>query len=134
MLFQGPSQGNHEESDMEKRRVDSQRAGVADHHSSEIVGPMNCSFHLSASLITTQCSSVPDGRLAAVRAVWSGQFDAAAGHLLAQRVTFVTPVSDEAFRPLSRPAQPMPPSYPDRPERRFRKSDLRPGLNAMAVS
>src|SRR5437899_7336806 len=103
---------------MKERAINRQRAVVAHHQSAEVAEPGDGAFHRPPPLTAPQGPAVLRRGLATILAMRNDQLDAAPGQLLAQRVTVVATVGDEAFRLLPRTAWPMLPSYADHGERR----------------
>jgi len=119
---------------MKERAINRQRAVVAHHQSAEVAEPGDGAFHRPPPLTAPQGPAVLRRGLATILAMRNDQLDAAPGQLLAQRVTVVATVGDEAFRLLPRTAWPMLPSYADRGECRLRQPDLRRGSRVKVVS
>src|SRR5712692_2975470 len=119
---------------MKERAINRQRAVVAHDQSAEVAQPGDGAFHRPPPLVAPQRTAVLGRGLATIPAMRDDQLDAAPGQLLAQRVTVVATVGDEAFRFLPRTAWPMLPSYPDRGECRLRQPDLRRGSRVKVVS
>src|SRR2546428_8054261 len=119
---------------MKERAINRQRAVVPHHQSAEVAEPSDGASHRPPPLIAPQRPAVLRRGLATILAMRDDQLDAAPGQLLAQRVTVVATVGDEAFRLLPRTAWPMLPSYADRGECRLRQPDLRRGSRVKLVS
>src|SRR2546425_49561 len=119
---------------MKDAGITRQRAVVAPHQSAEVAEPGEGAFPRPPPLIAPQRPAVLRRGLATILAMRNDQLDAAPGQLLAQRVTVVATVGDEAFRLLPRTAWPMLPSYADRGECRLRQPDLRRGSRVKVVS
>src|SRR3989454_2302315 len=119
---------------MKERAINRQRAVVAHHQSEEVAEPGDGAFHRPPPLTAPKGPAVLRRGLATILAMRNDQLDAAPGQLLAQRVTVVATVGDEAFRLLPRTAWPMLPSYADRGECRLRQPDLRRGSRVKVVS
>ena len=119
---------------MKERLVNGQRAIVAHHQSTEVTEPGEGAFHGPSSSVTPQRPAVLRGGLATILAMRNDQLDATPGQSLAQRITVVAAVGNDAFRLLPRTSWPMLPSYADRRERRFRQPDLRRGGRVKVVS
>ena len=119
---------------MKERRVNCERAGVAYPPPPEVAAPSEGAFHSPASFITAQRPAVLRPRFAPILAMRDDQLNASRCQLLAQGVTIVAAVGNEAERLLPRPAGSMPPPYADRGERRLDEFDLRRGRRVKVVS
>ncbi len=119
---------------MEEGLVNRKRAIVAHHQSAEVAEPSEGAFHDPSSLIAAQRSAVLRRRFASILPVRDDQLDAARRQLLAQGVTIVTPVGDQAARLLPGTTAAMPMPYADRLERRCDEPDLRRGSRVKVVS
>jgi len=119
---------------MEERLVDRERTVVAHHQPTEIAEPGEGAFHGPPSSIAAQPPAVLCRRLAAVLSMRSDQLDAALRQLFPQRVAVVATIGDETEGFLPGTPRSMPPSYPDRGERRRDELDLRRGRRVKVVS
>ena len=119
---------------MKKGLVNRQRTVVTHHQSAEVTEPCEGAFHGPASSIAAQRPTVLGRRFAPILPMRRDQLDAACRQLLAQRVTIVAAIRDEAERLLPRAPGPMPSSYPDRLKRRLDELDLRRGSRVKVVS
>jgi len=119
---------------MEERLINRERTVVAHHEPAEIAEPGEGAFHGPTSSIAAQPAAILGGRLAAVLSMRSDQLDATLRQLLPQRVAVVAAIGDEAEGVLPGTPSSMPPSYPDRGERRRDKFDLRGGRRVKVVS
>jgi len=119
---------------MKERPINGQRAVVADDQPTEVAEPGEGAFHGPAPPVAPQRPAVLGRGLATIFAVRGDQLDAAPRQLLAQRVTVVAAVGDEALRFLPGTPGPMPPPYADRGERRLDEPDLRRGSRVKVVS
>jgi hypothetical protein len=119
---------------MKKGLVNRQRPVIAHHQPAEVAEPCEGAFDGPASPVAAQRSAVLRRRSASILPMWRDQLDAAPRQLLAQRITIVAAVGNQAERLLSRSSGLMPPSYPDRGERRLDEGDLRRGRSVKVVS
>ena len=118
---------------MKEGLVNLQRAIVTNDQAAEVSQPGEGAFHGPAPPVSTERPAVLGRRLAPILAVRGNQLDAAPGQLLAQRITVVAPVGDQAFRLLPRTASTMATPYADRRERRLDEPDLRRGRRVKVV-
>src|SRR5271157_498893 len=119
---------------MKEGLVNVQRAIVPHDEPTEVAEPSEGAFHGPPSLISPQRPTVLRRRLASIPAMRGDQLDAPRRQLLAQRVTVVPAVGDEADRLLPRTPGPMSSSYSDRCERRLDELDLCRGSRVKVVS
>ncbi len=119
---------------MKEASVNGKRAVVAHHQSAEVAEPSEGALHNPTSLITAQRSTVLRRRLASILPMRGDQLDATCRQLLAQGVTIVTPVRDQAARLLPGTTAAMPMPYADRLERRRDELDFRRGSRVKVVS
>ena len=119
---------------MKERPINGQRAVVADDQSAEVAEPSEGAFHDPPSLVAAQRPTVLGRSFASIPAMRGDQLDAAPGQLLAQRVTVVASVRNQAFRLLPRTTGAMATPYADRLERRLDELDLRRGRRVKVVS
>ena len=119
---------------MKEGLVNGQRAVIAHDQSAEVAEPSEGAFHDPASLIAAQRSTVLRRRFASILPMRDDQLDAARRQLLAQGVTIVTPVGDQAAGLLPRTTAAMPVPYADRLECRRDEPDLRGGSSLKVVS
>jgi hypothetical protein len=102
---------------VEEGLVDADLMFVADHQSPEVAHPGDASFHLPASLVPSQFSSILCRRLFSVRLVRTNQIDAALLQPPAQRIGIGGLVVDQPFGVAPRSASPSRHLHP--PQRRF---------------
>ncbi len=119
---------------MKEASVDGQRAVIANHQAPEVAQPGEGTFYGPPPLVTAQRSTVLRRRFASILPMRDDQLNAAPGQLLAQGVTVVAPVGDQAERLLPRTPRPMSPPYPDRLKRHLDELDLRRGSSVKVVS
>jgi len=119
---------------MKEGLINRERAVVADDQSAEVAEPGEGAFHGPPPPVSPERPAILRGGLAPILAVRGDQLDAAPGQLLAQRITVVAPVGDQAFRLLPRTASAMAAPYADRRERRLDEFNLRRGRSVKVVS
>ena len=119
---------------MKEGLVNLQRAIVTNDQAAEVSQPCEGAFHCPAPPVSPEGPAVLRGGLPPILAVRGDQLDAAPGQLLAQRVTVVASVRNQAFRLLPRTTGAMPTPYADRLERRLDELDLRRGRRVKVVS
>jgi hypothetical protein len=119
---------------MKESLVNLQRAIVAHDQSAEVAQPSEGAFYRPAPPVSPEGPAVLRRGLAPIFAVRSDQLDAAPGQLPPQRITVVAPVGNQALRLLPGTTGVMPPSYPDRRERRLDEFDFRWGRSVKVVS
>jgi len=95
---------------MKERPINRQRAVVADDQPTEVAEPGEGAFYRPPPLVAPQCPAVLRRRLATIPAMRDDQLDAAPSQLLAQLVTVVATVGDDALRLLAGTTRVMPPS------------------------
>jgi hypothetical protein len=88
---------------MKEALVNGQRAVVAHHQSAEVPESGKSTFYGPSPLVAPQRPAVLRRGLAMIPAMGNDQLDAVPGQLLAQRVTVVAAVGDDACRLLPRP-------------------------------
>src|SRR6266850_2727377 len=109
---------------MKESFVDDVRAIVANDHATKVAEPGEGAFHLPATPIATQGSTVLGTRLAAIPAMRCDQLDSSCRHPLAQRIAVVGAIGDHPQRFLAWPSTAIPPGHADRRERLFREPHL----------
>jgi hypothetical protein len=119
---------------MKERLVNRERAVVAHYQPTEIAEPGKGAFHGPPSSIAAQPPAILRRRSAAVFSMRSDQRDAALRQLFPQRVAVIATIGDETEGLLPGTPSSMPPSYPDRSERRRDELDLRRGRSVKVVS
>src|SRR3990172_8120327 len=119
---------------MKERPINRQRAVVADDQPTEVAEPGERAFHGPAPPVAPQRPAVLRGGLARILAMRDDQLDAAPGQLLAQRVTVVAAVGDEAFRLLPGTTRVLRPPYADRLKRHLGEPHLRRRSSVKVVS
>jgi len=119
---------------MKEGLINGKRSVIAHHQSAEVAEPGEGAFHDPPSLVAAQRPTVLGRSFASIPAMRGDQLDAAPGQLLAQRVTVVASVRNQAFRLLPRTTGAMPTPYADRRERRLDELDLRRGRRVKVVS
>ena len=119
---------------MKEGLINRERAVVADDQPTEVAEPCEGAFHCPPPPVSPERPAVLRGWLPPVLAMRSDQLDAAPGQLLAQRITVVASVRNQAFRLLPRTTGAMATPYADRLERRLDELDLRRGRRVKVVS
>jgi len=119
---------------MKEGLVNCQRSVVAHHQSAEVADPGEGTFHDPSPLVPSQPPTVLRRRFTSILAMRGDQFGAAFGQLLAQRVTIIATIADEAGQLLLRTTGSVPSPYPDRRQRRRDQLDLRRGSRVKVVS
>jgi len=119
---------------MKKAAVNGKRAVIAHDQAAEVAQPGEGAFHGPPPPVSPECPTVLRRGPAPILAVRGDQLDAAPGQLLAQRITVVAPVGNQAFRLLPGTPGSMPPPYADCRERRLDELDLRRGRSVKVVS
>src|SRR5574337_785145 len=119
---------------MKKRPVDGERAIPTHRESAEVAQPGDRAFHNPPSLVAPQRPTILRRGPHAILLVRADQLDPTAPQAIPQRIAVVALVGDHALRFLPRTARPMPPTYPDRREGRFREPDFCRGCRVKVVS
>src|SRR5260221_9209411 len=119
---------------MKECAVNRERAVVANHQMAEVTEPREGTLDFPAPTVASQRSPVLGHRFASIPAMRRDQFDPARCQPLAQRVTVVTTMSDQAQRLLPRPPRVGSAAYADRRERRFREPRFVRGCRTKVLS